>query len=64
MQDWAARLAGQAAVLPKVQGASKELFCVRDTGLKKHGKPNQSVFAASVMQSSEPEVSIKQVSTS
>ena len=64
MQDWAARPAGQAAALPKVQGASKQLLSLKDTGLKNTGKPNQSVFAASMMQTSKPEVSKKQVNTS
>lgn len=64
MQDWAARPAGQAAALPKVQSASKQLLSQRDTGLKKPWKPNQSAFAASIVQSSKPEVSNKQVSTS
>lgn len=35
MQDWAARPAGQAAALPKVQGVSKQLLSLKDTGLKK-----------------------------
>ena len=57
MQNWAARLAGQVAALPKAQGASRQLLSLVDTGLKNPGKPHQIVFAASMMQSSKPEVS-------
>lgn len=54
MQHWATRPAAQATTLPKVQGASKQLLSLKDTRLKNTGKPNQSAFTSSVMQSSKP----------